>query len=125
MEKILIGNGFPMNLIRQNVKISLMDICDLRKRLKTSDPISFWGHENTLQNASDFIGIDLTPAIERPVVTLNEAGYPIYNSCEFRKCFILSADYVANFRPAIGEEVTLENIKGWRVLKIEWIENAE
>ena len=62
MKKILIGNGFPMNLIRKEVNI-----------------------------------------------------------CEFRKCFILSADYVGNFRPAVGEEVSLEKIKGWQVLKIEWI----
>ena len=120
MEKILIGNGFPMNLIRQEVKITPMDICEFRKLLKISKPVSFWGHENTLKNASDFIGIDLTPAEERPVVQLTEDGYPIYNGCEFRKCFILSADYVGNFRPAIGEEVALDKIKGWEVLLIEW-----
>ena len=120
MEKILIGNGFPMNLIRLEVNISPMDVCDFRKLLKISDPVSFWGHDNTLQNASDFIGIDLTPPVKRPVVTLNDSGYLVFNNCEFRKCFILSADYVANFRPAIGEEVSLENIKGWQVLKIEW-----
>lgn len=121
MEKILIGNGFPTNLIRQSVKITPMDICEFRKLLKISEPVSFWGHENTLQNASDFIGIDLTPVEKRPVVHLNKNDFPIYNGCEFRKCFILSADFVANFRPAIGEEVTLEKIKGWTVLKIEWV----
>lgn len=125
MEKLLIGNGFPMNLIRQEVNITPMDICDFRKLLKIAEPVSFWGHENTLKNASDFIGIDLTPTVERPVVTLNESGFPIYNGCEFRKCFILSADYVANFRPAVGEEVSLEKIKGWQVLKIEWEEDVQ
>lgn len=121
MEKILIGNGFPMNLIRQEVKITPMDICEFRKLLKISEPVSFWGHENSLQNASDFIGIDLTPAEERPVVHLDEEGYPVYNGCEFRKCYILSADFVSNFRPAIGEEVPMEKIKCWEVLCIEWL----
>jgi hypothetical protein len=119
-DKVLIGNGFPMNLIRQEVRISPMDICEFRKLLSISAVVSFWGHENTLKHASDFIGVDLTPVERRPVVTLNEEGFPVYNGCEFRKCFILSPNYVANFRPAVGEEVSIEKIKGWQVLKIEW-----
>lgn len=121
MEKILIGNGFPMNLIRHEVMITPVDICEFRKLLKISEPVSFWGHENSLKNASDFIGIDLAPAEERPVIHLTNDEYPTFSGCEFRECYILSADYVANFRPAIGEEVSLDKIKGWEVLKIKWV----
>ncbi|MBN1864690.1 MAG: hypothetical protein JW808_07305 [Victivallales bacterium] len=121
MEKILVGNGFPMNLLRREVSIMPVDICEFRKKLKSVGVLSFWGHENTIGNASDFIGADLTPPQDRPVIGLDDEGYPFYHGKEFRQCYILSADYVANFRPAVGEEVSADKIKGWTVLKIEWV----
>ncbi len=120
MEKILVGNGFPMNLLRRKISIEPVDICEFRKRLKSVGVLSFWGHENTMAIASDFIGADLTPPHDRPAISLDKEGLPVYHGTQFRQCYILSADYVANFRPAIGEEVSAEKIKGWTALKIDW-----
>ena len=120
MKKILVGNGFPMNLIRRAVKVTPVDICEFRNKLKNVEVVSFWGHENTIGIASDFVGADLSPCQERPVVMLDGNAYPSYHGHEFRECYILSADYVAGFRPAIGEEVSVEKIRGWTPLRIEW-----
>jgi len=35
-------------------------------------------------------------------------------------CWIISPRYPAGFLPEIGEEISPDNIKGWRILRLRW-----
>ena len=117
---ILLGNSFPLSLIRRPVSIEPFPAETLRGRLEGAQVHSFWGHGNTLKAASQWLGIDLTPKTERPVIVLSEDGLPQLDSLTFHECFILSPDYRLGFRPAIGAEVASEDIIAWTVLSIIW-----
>ena len=120
--KILIGNSFPLALIRRRVTITPIPEKELRDRLAAAEKVvSSWGHLNTLPAAEAFLGIPLTPSRERPAVSLDEAKFPVLEGERFAECFILSPDYCQNgFRPAIGQEVAPDAIAGWQCLKIQW-----
>jgi len=118
MKKILIGNAFPLTLIRRKVRIEPVDINDFRKTLENAEIFSFWGHANTLPAASVFLGVDLTPQVERAILKLNRNHLPEFDGREFREVFIVSPNYIGDFRPRIGEEVPLEKIRDWQLLKI-------
>ena len=113
---VLIGNAFPMTLVRRELAIAPMDIRDFRGFLRNVELVSFWGHENTLVAASEFVGRDLTPVGERPVVTLNAAGFPTLHGREFREVFIISPNYDRTVRPGLEKEVDLAGIVDWTVL---------
>ena len=115
VSKILIGNSFPMSLIRRKVTIE-PTLVVLNKYAVTS----FWGHDNTVVAASDYLGVDLTPKEERPVIILNKEGYPTLYGELFKACWIVSPTYKKNFRPAIGEEVDASTVQFWTTLKITW-----
>jgi hypothetical protein len=116
MRQILIGNSFPLSLIRRKVTIAPATL-----NLEGLEEIySFWGHENTIQVASDFLGIDLTPKVKRPEIKLNPNNLPELDGVIFTECWIVSPTYKVGFRPAIGEEVEESVIKSWQVLKITW-----
>ena len=117
---ILIGNSFPLSLIRRSVSIDPFPTDELRLHLENARLHSFWGHENTLHAASQWLGVDLAPKTERPVVVLSDDGLPQLDSLIFNECFILSPDYRLGFRPVIGAEVASEDIISWTVLKITW-----
>ena len=120
-DAILVGNSFPMSLIRREVCIRPVELEALRKRLERGNVYSFWGHRNTLAAASAIVGVDLTPRAERPAIQLSKANYPQLESHFFKECWLLSPQYTANFRPSVGEEVDEAMIKGWQVLKMEWV----
>ena len=116
--KSLIGNSFPLSLIRRPVKIAPCSIAELQKKLAEAKIVSFWGHSNTLAAANDLLGYDLTPKSDRPAVHLSAAFLPELEGTEFKECWILSPNYSSDFRPAIGEEVPPEKIASWQCLKI-------
>ena len=117
-EKILVGNSFPLSLIRRDVKIEMYDIGEFCQKAQFAEIISFWGHRNTLTAVKNALGIDLTPPGDRPVLTLSAKNKPVLDEMEFSECWILSPDYRKNFRPAIGEEVSTDDICNWQCLKI-------
>ena len=117
-KKILIGNSFPLSLIRRPVQITPSSLDDLKLELSAGDVVSFWGHRNTLAAAEKLIGYDLTPQEERPVVRLTENALPELEGTEFSECWIVSPNYSSDFRPAIGEEIPPEKIASWQCLKI-------
>ena len=115
---VLIGNSFPLSLIRRPVKMEPCSIIELQKILQDSTVVSFWGHGNTLATVNSVLGYDLTPSENRPVLTLSPSRKVQYKGMEFSECWILSPDYCEDFRPAVGEEVPPEKIKSWQCLKI-------
>ena len=117
-KEILIGNTFPLSLVRRKVVIEPIELEELKKLLQQSNICSFWGHSNTLAVARELLGIDITPPFLRPVLELSADKKPLFNGKEFSECYLLSPDYQSNFRPAPGEEVTQEQIKSWQCLKV-------
>ena len=117
-KKILIGNSFPLSLIRCKAVISPCPLETLLKAIDGAEITSFWGHRNTLSAVNQILKRDLTPNSERPVLKLSSNDKLMLDDEEFTECWILSPDYRANFRPAIGEEVPPEKIKSWQCLKI-------
>ena len=120
-DAVLIGNSFPLSLIRRAVKIEPCPLSELTTLLVNAKIVSFWGHSNTLAAVNALLGYDLTPKEQRPVVRLSEENLPQYVDCDFTECWVLSPDYYANFRPAIGEDVPPEKIKSWQCLKITFV----
>ena len=116
----LIGNSFPFSLIRRNVKIEISNLLTLSEQLFKSKIFSFWGHNNTINVANNILGVDITPKTERPILSLDKDNIPLLNNISFTECWILSPDYVKDFRPKIGEEVSENKILGWQILKITW-----
>ncbi len=122
---LLIGNSFPLSLIRRRVVVEPCPLADLTARLADGEAIaSFWGHANTLAAAETLTGRSLKPATERPTLALSPDGLPTLQGHSFRECWILSPDYSENFRPKIGEEVPAEKIRSWQVLRMEWETNT-
>ena len=120
-DKVLIGNSFPLVLIRRRVTIAPVPGKESRQRLLSAGKVvSFWGHLNTLPAAEAFLGIPLAPGRERPAIALDEEKFPVIDGKRFTECFVLSPDYRPGFRPAIGQEVEPDQISGWQCLKIQW-----
>lgn len=120
MNTMLIGNAFPMSLIRRPVLITPIKKEVFTNALRNSDVVSFWGHQNTLQVAKAEFGIDLTPATERPAIKLSPSSFPMLDGLVFNNCWVVSPSYVSGFRPAVGEEVPPEVIQSWQVLQMDW-----
>ena len=131
---ILIGNSFPLSLIRRTVRMEPLPLEALQKAASGKTIVSFWGHANTLSIASAYTALDLAPQqpygrlvsrpsarpSHRPILSLSSKNLPTLDNQTFRECWIVSPDYVSSFRPAIGEEVPPEKIAGWQILKITW-----
>ncbi|MBQ7651271.1 MAG: hypothetical protein IJS15_09940 [Victivallales bacterium] len=117
---ILVGNSFPLSLIRRAVRIEPVSRESLLASVQGRRIVSFWGHANTLSAVRQCFGLDLTPSVERPVLGLSPDNLPMFDGQVFHECFILSPDYQKNFRPAIGLEVAQEDIVAWQVLRITW-----
>ncbi len=117
---ILIGNAYPLSLVRRPVRIVPATREELHAAANGKTIASFWGHANTLVEAECFCGLPLAPGNDRPAIRLQESGLPSLGGQTFCECWILSPDYIRNLRPAVGEEVPAEHIGGWTVLKITW-----
>lgn len=118
---ILIGNSFPLSLIRRKVTIEPAPLERLREAIDSAGGVlSFWGHANTLPAAEQAVGHSLAPAMDRPVLNLSPEQFPVFENKTFTECWILSPDYTGNFRPKVGEEVPTDKIRSWQVLRIVW-----
>ncbi len=117
---ILIGNSFPLSLIRTKVVIEPQPLTALQAALAGKHIYSFWGHPNTLAAANQVVGTDLTPIKERPALQMTSQGMPVLDGQTFDECWVLSPDYGSNSRPPIGEELDVSRISGWCVLKLTW-----
>jgi hypothetical protein len=117
---VLIGSTFPLSLVRRRVTIEPASLEALRAAVKERGVASFWGHENTVAQASAQVGADLRPQSMRPAVRLTAEQLPSLEGRVFRECWVLSPDYRPGFRPALGEEVAAADITGWQVLRLRW-----
>jgi len=117
---VLVGNAFPLSLVTRRVVIEPASVQDLQVAATDSRLHSFWGHANTLAAAQEAMGIAFTPETERPVLVLDEEGYPSLDGMSFEECWIVTPVYVDTFRPKVGEEVPLALIRDWRVLRMRW-----
>ena len=120
MPRFLTGNTFPMTLVRRRVVIEPRTLEEYRAKLAGGGWESYWGHENTLEVAQAVCGQALRPREPRPAVTLDASGYPTLYGEVFRECWVLSPEYAPGFRPALGVEVSANQILGWQVLRILW-----
>ena len=116
----MIGNSFPFNLISRRAVITVVEREEFRQQISGCVIHSFWGHANTLKAAERFTGMDLTPVVPRPVLTLSDRNLPMLNDREFDECWVLSPIYACNLRPEIGREVSINQIDGWRIKKLNW-----
>ena len=67
------------------------------------------------------VGFDLSPAEERPVLTLSPEALPALGDEVFRECWILSPDFRRSFRPAVGDELKPDEICSWQCLHLVWL----
>jgi hypothetical protein len=121
--QLLIGNTFPLTLIRRPVQITPVALSSLLTASRNKELFSFWGHMETLAAANAITGLNLTPRGGedcRPAITLSDRLFPVLNEIEFSDCWVLSPDYTKNIRPAVGKAVAIENISGWNVLHLTW-----
>ncbi len=115
---ILLGNTYPLSLIRRPVSIVPTSLDELRRRAQSEGILSFWGHSNTTKVAAEFLGFDPTPHTQRPAITLSQEMLPSLDGQTFNEVWVLSPDYIPGYRPQIGEEVSVNQIAGWQVLRI-------
>lgn len=117
---ILLGNTYPLSLIRRPATIAPASLDELKHRAAAEGFLSFWGHNNTRAAAKQILGFDPAPPSTRPALALSSENLPVLDAHAFTEVWILSPDYTPGFRPQIGVEVTAEEIAGWQVLRIEF-----
>ena len=115
---VLVGNTLPPSLIRRRAVFDPLPLERLRAELEQARVVSFWGHASTVRAASTLVGLDLTPAQDRPALSLSPENLPTLASETFPECWVLSPNYCPGYRPAAGEEVPPEKITGWQALHI-------
>ena len=125
-ECLLIGNTFPTSLMRvSGIRIDELPIVAFKELAKDREIYSYWGHANSRLDAERCLGVDLNPRSERPSVVLDKRGRPCLYGMSFDTCYVLSPDMVTHNRPAIGAEVSANEIVGWHLLKISWPDAEE
>lgn len=115
---VLLGNSFPLSLVRRRVVVEPRPLDELRAALAERGCASFWGHANTLAAAKEHLGLDVAPASTRPALTLSAEQLPCLDGLPHTEVWLLSPDYAPGFRPQIGQEVPADAIRGWQVLHI-------
>lgn len=115
---ILIGNTYPLSLLRRPASIAPASVEELRQRAENEGFLSFWGHDNTRAAAKQVLGFDPAPPSARPALSLSPENLPTLNGHPFTEVWVLSPDYAPGFRPQIGKEVPAEKIAGWQSLKL-------
>lgn len=121
---VLIGNAFPLSLVRRRVVVEPQTREALRGALAGKKIFSFWGHASTQAAASSLAGVDLAPLATRPAVACDAATHlPSLHGALFRECWVIAPEYSPGFRPALGAEVSSELIAGWQILRLAWGES--
>ena len=119
--KALIGNSFPWSLVRQKLVAEPLTLEQFRAETAGVRMVSFWGHPDTLAAASEFCGMDLTPKVERTVLTLSVNNLPALAGEEFTCCYVISPNYAESFRQPLAPEAQVEHaITGWIILRMRW-----
>lgn len=119
-KRILIGNSFPLSLVRRDVRIEVSSLACLREAAHGCEVVSYWGHENTLGVVESWSGLPLRPPGERPALRLHGDGLIEFDGVVYGDCWVLSPDYRRGYRPSVGVEVQVEDILSWQVLHITW-----
>ena len=121
-DRMLVGNSFPFSLIRgRQVVCEEIAVETLREALSARGVSSFWGHENTRAVAESILAVNLRPVRPRPVLSLDGDSLPVLDGMSYSEAYVLSPDYVENFRPAVGEEVAADAIRSWHALRLRWL----
>lgn len=113
-----IGNTYPSTLVRRatvQIPISKEYFLTLAEGATLH---SFWGHSNTIQAAKAFMGIDVTPIIERPAIVLNADNLPTLFGVLLDGVFVISPTYAKGYRPAEGKVASPEEIVDWQILLV-------
>lgn len=118
---ILLGNTYPLSLIRRSVRIEPASLDELKNQAATEGVLSFWGHDNTRAVAEKILGFDPTPLTDRPALSLSPDNLPSLNGQTFTEVWVLSPDYIPGFRPALGVEVDADKIIAWQVLHLVFV----
>lgn len=124
MLSLLLGNSFPLSLVRRRGVIDPRPLGELRALIVERGLVSFWGHENTLVAAGEVLGCDLTPRTTRPVIELDARCYPQFEGVTYREVWLLSPDFRPGFRPRIAEEVPAMEILAWQALHLTFPETS-
>ena len=118
-KKILVGNIYPTSLVRRPTLMVPCSVEEFRAAVaESAGVVSFWGHTNTIAAAQAVLGVDVRPAVERPALTLDADNLPTLAGEAWDEVWVCSPNYRPGFRPAIGVEVSPEDILGWQVLRI-------
>ena len=115
---ILLGNTYPLNLIRRTVEIAPAPLSELQERAKSEGFLSFWGHDNTRAIVTEILGFDPVPLQHRPALTLSPDYFPMLENHLFHEVWILSPDYAPGIRPSPNIEVNPSDILNWQVLRL-------
>ena len=115
---VLFGNIYPTSLVRRSTLMTPMTISEARQILETGFT-SYWGHSNTVQAASDLLGLDIRPTVERPAIILDEGTkLPTLNGYVYSQVIVLSPEYRPGLRPQPGIEIHASDILGWQCLLV-------
>ena len=114
--KILLGNSFPMGLVKRPARLTPLGKEDLLALLKGREVVSFWGHQNTVSLVSDYLGREIP--CRRVALGLSRDLYPSVDRETFQEVLLLTPEYRDGFRPQIGVEPTPEDIRAWGVLRV-------
>jgi hypothetical protein len=119
---ILVGNSFPWALVERPIRAIPASQVDLQTACLSATGVhSFWGHPSTLQAASAFAGLDLTPRSARPALVLSPENLPTLDGHSFDEVWLISPRYHSpSFRPRENSPVGPEEIARWQVLRITW-----
>ena len=116
--KVLLGNTFPVGLIRRSALCTPITVEKAKQILSSKGFESFWGHADTLNAVSAALKINATPKTVRPALILSDTSLPVLNGQAFNTVIVFSPSYVQGFRPTYGVEVDPANITGWTPLLI-------
>lgn len=117
---VLIGNSFPLSLVRRRVVITPESVPALQRAARNCRTHSYWGHPNTIRAAEETVGLKLSPSSTRPVVELNDELLPTLDGIAFTECWLVTPQFSPGYRPTVGEEVTASQVIGWHVLCMRW-----
>ena len=124
-KKVLLGNAFPMTLVRgRAVLVREIPVDELSAEAAAGEVCSFWGHENTRVAAERVLGVGLKTMTARPAIALDAQGLPSLDGTSFARCFVLSPEYRAGWRPAVGQEVGVDAVLSWHALELRWLERG-
>lgn len=115
-KKILLGNSFPMGLVKRPARLTPLRKEDLLALLKDKEIVSYWGHQNTVSLASAYLGREIP--CRRVALGLSRDLFPSIDGETFQEVILLTPEYRSGFRPQIGVEPTPEDIREWGVLRI-------